>query len=203
MIKPAFLSAGLLILPLLTYGQVPSRPGAGAVYRNWPVVAGVQFHTLAMPFSDRKSAFSNPGLSVGTEFRYNRRATLVQSLPLGYYRNRYAGNGLYVAPQLVYRPQFGPLYAELRAGAGVLYTMQPGRSYELEDNTWQTRNHGGKLTLMLPVGLSLGYSGRQAAPRISPFVSYQVFVLHGYNPGIPVVPNLLLQAGVRAHLFHH
>lgn len=203
MVKPAFLSACLLALPLLAYSQVPARHPAGTTYRNWPVVAGLQFHTLAMPFSDKKSAFSNPGLSVGTEFRYNRRATLLQAVQGGYYRNRYAGNGLYVAPQLVYRPQFGPLYAELRAGAGVLYTMQPGRSYELKDGNWQTHNHGGKLTLMLPVGLSLGYDGRQAAPRISPFVSYQVFVMHGYNPGIPVVPNRLLQAGVRAHLFNH
>lgn len=203
MIKPSFLSASFLALPLLAEGQVPPLPSAGALYRNWPVVVGLQFHTLAMPFSDGKSAFSNPGLSVGTEFRYNRRATLLQSLQAGYYHNRYAGNGLYAAPQLVYRPQFGPLYAELRAGAGVLYAMQPGRSYELKDGSWQTHNHGGKLMLMLPVGLSLGYNGRQAAPRISPFVSCQVFVLHGYNPGIPVVPNRLLQAGVRAHLFNH
>ncbi|MDF7815038.1 hypothetical protein [Hymenobacter sp. YC55] len=203
MIKPSFLSASFLALPLLVEGQVPPLPSAGALYRNWPVVVGLQFHTLAMPFSDGKSAFSNPGLSVGTEFRYNRRATLLQGLQAGYYHNRYAGNGLYAAPQLVYRPRFGPLYAELRAGAGVLYAMQPGHSYELKDGSWQTNNQGGKLMLMLPVGLSLGYNGRQASPRISPFVSYQVFVLHGYNPAIPVVPNRLLQAGVRAHLFNH
>jgi hypothetical protein len=192
--------AALLLSTVAARAQAPADPAA---YRNWPVVASLQFHSLSTPLSDWPTSFANPGLSLGTEFRYNRRATLLQSLPVGYYRNRYAGNGLYVAPQLVYRPQFGAWYAELRAGVGALYTMQPGRSYELQDGSWQTHNHGGKLTLMLPVGVSVGYHGRQAAPRISPFVSYQVFVLHGYNPSIPVVPNRLLQVGVRAHLFNH
>lgn len=192
--------AALLLSSAAARAQAPAVPEA---YRNWPVVASLQLHSLSMPLSDWPASFANPGLSLGTEFRYNRRATLLQSLPLGYYRNRNAGNGLYLAPQLVYRPQLGPLYAELRAGVGALYHMQPGRSYELKDGTWQTHNHGGKLTLMLPVGVSVGYNGRQAAPRVSPFVSYQFFVLHGYNPAIPVLPNRLLQVGVRAHLFTH
>ena len=203
MAKASFLLAGLLALPLLAHSQAPLAQPTKAAYQNWPVVVGVQFHTLSLPLSDGASAFSNPGLYVGTEFRYNRRATLLQGVQAGYYHNRYAGDGAFFAPQVVYRPRFGPLYAELRAGAGVLYTMQPSRSYELKDGNWQTHNHGGKLTLMLPVGLSLGYNGRQAAPKISPFVSYQVFVMHGYNSSIPVVPNRLLQAGVRAHLFNH
>ncbi|UOQ68993.1 hypothetical protein [Hymenobacter volaticus] len=54
---------------------------------------------------------------------------------------------------------------------------------------------------MLPLGVSVGYAGRHAAPAVAPFVGYQFFVLHGYNPGIPVVPNRLLQVGIRAHLF--
>ncbi|UOQ68992.1 hypothetical protein [Hymenobacter volaticus] len=115
-VKPVFVSACLLALPLLASSQVPARPPAGTSYRNWPVVVGLQFHTLAMPFSDQKRTLSNPGVSVGTEFRYNRRATLLQAVQAGYYHNRYAGNGLYVAPQLVYRPKFGPLFAELKAG---------------------------------------------------------------------------------------
>jgi hypothetical protein len=190
------------MLLLSAVGAHAQAPDASAVYHNWPVVVSLQFHSLSAPLGDWPTYISNPGVSLGTEFRYNRRATLLQSFQLGYYHNQYAGNGLYVAPQVVYRPQLGPLYAELRAGVGALYTMQPARAYELKDGSWQTYNHGGKLTLMLPVGLSVGYNGRQAAPRISPFVSYQVFVLHGYNPSIPIVPNRLLQIGVRAHLFH-
>jgi len=193
-------STVLLFSAVEAYAQAPKAPGA---YHNWPVVASLQFHSLSTPLGDLPTSFSNPGVNLGTEFRYNRRATLLQSAQVGYYHNRYAGNGLYVAPQLVYRPRFGPLYAELRAGVGALYTMKPSRSYELKDDSWQTHNHGGKLTLMLPVGVSVGYNGWQAAPRISPFVSYQIFVLHGYNPSIPIVPNRLLQVGVRAYLFHH
>jgi hypothetical protein len=194
----------LTFLALLLLLSAPIRaqeaPVVPAGYRNWPVVVGLQFHSLSMPLSDWKTSFSNLGLSLGTEFRYNRRATLLQSVQVGYYRNKYAGDGLFVAPQLVYRPQFGPLFAELKAGAGALYTMQPSQSLELQDGQWQTHDHGGKPTLMLPVGVSIGYNGRQAAPAFAPFVSYQVFVMHGYNPGVPVVPNRLLQIGFRSHL---
>ena len=71
------------------------------------------------------------------------------------------------------------------------------------DGEWHSSAHQGTLTLMVPVGLSIGYSGRDKSPLLAPFVSYEVFLMHGYNASVPLLPNRLLQVGVRSHFAKH
>ena len=188
-----------MLAPQWGAGQVPAKP-LPIEYHNWPLIVSLHFHSLSLPFSDWKSLFANVGLSVGTEVRYNRRATLLQAVQLGYYRNRNAGDGLFLAPQVVYRPRLGSLFAEVRVGAGALYTFHPTEALVLKAGEWQPQRYASKLTLMVPLGVSIGYDGRKSAPSLAPFVSYQVFAQHGYNPSVPIVPHRLLQVGFRSQL---
>ena len=201
MLKTPFflLGAGLFLTTNEAWAQAPPDAAAPTTYHSWPLVVGLQFHRLALPFSDWKSPLTNVGVSVGTEFGYNRSGTLVQSVQVGYYHNRNAGDGLFITPQLIYRPQFGPLFAEVKAGVGALYTFHPSAALELRDGAWQSSQHQGTLTLMVPVGVSIGYSGRDKSPLLAPFVSYEVFLMHGYNASVPLLPHRLLQVGVRSH----
>ncbi|RIV18983.1 hypothetical protein DYU11_26145 [Fibrisoma montanum] len=163
---------------------------------SWPLMVSVQFHSLALPVGNIRPAFANPGLALGTEYRYNRRGNLLQSIQAGYYRNRYAGDGLFIVTQAGYRPHFGPVYADLKAGVGWNYTFHPNTTLVLKEGQWQPAGRTGKGLLMVPLGLSIGYNGPSL---VAPFVGYQFFALAGYNPSVPVVPNQLLQVGAHIH----
>ena len=155
-----------------------------------------------MPFKDLKSTFSNVGFSLGTEVAYNRRANLLQQVQIGFYRNKNAGNGLSILTQTAYRPHFGPVFAEVKAGLGYNFAFHPNTTLAFKNGEWQSANQRGKGLLMVPVGVSIGYQGTKTRPLLEPFVSYQFFVLQGYNPDVPILPNQLIQIGSRIHFFH-
>lgn len=171
--------------------------GESARLARWPLQVSVQFHSLSLPFRDLKTTFSNVGIGLGTELPYNRRGNLVQFFGAGYYRNRYAGDGLFVQTQVGYRPHVGPLYAEVKAGLGWHYSVHPNTTLRLEEGQWQVAGRTGKGMLMVPAGVSIGYARPGAV--VAPFVGYQLFLLSGYNPSIPLVPNQMLQVGTRIY----
>jgi hypothetical protein len=170
--------------------------------RDWPLIVSLQFHSVSMPFKDLKSTFSNVGISLGTEVAFNRRANLLQQVQVGFYRNQNAGNGLAVFTQTAYRPHFGPVYAEVKAGLGYNFAFHPNTTLVFKNGEWQSASQNGKGLLMVPVGVSIGYQGHKTKPLFEPFVSYQFFILQGYNPDVPLLPNQLIQIGSRIHLFH-
>lgn len=155
-----------------------------------------------MPFRDLKSTFSNVGISFGTEVNYNRRGNLLQQVQLGFFRNGNAGNGLFINTQAAYRPHFGPVFTEVKAGLGYQLAFHPATTLLFKNGEWQSSDQTGKGMVMVPVGVSVGYQATRAKPLFEPFVSYQFFVLQGYNPAVPLLPNQLIQVGSRIHLFH-
>jgi hypothetical protein len=180
-----------------TWGQAdaPNWP------RSLPIIATVQFHSLALPFRDLKSNFANVGFGLGTEVGLNRRHNWVQQVQVLWYGNRAVGNGLLGYTQNVWRPTFGGrLYAEVKAGAGYLVAFRPVASYKPVNGEWVTVGRRGKGLFTVPVGVSLGYQPATNRTSVSPFVSYQVMAVTGYNPSVPLVPQTLLQVGSRIHL---
>lgn len=71
-----FLLVGSLTVPPI-HAQAPSSD-APPVSTGWPLSVSLQFHSLSMPFQDLKTTFSNIGIGLGTEIRYNRRGNLIQ-----------------------------------------------------------------------------------------------------------------------------
>ncbi|GAB3890291.1 hypothetical protein GCM10028803_00940 [Larkinella knui] len=198
------LLSNLILLALAGLFPVCAQqiPSPESTRRNWPLIVSLQFHAISMPFRDLKSTFSNVGFSLGTEVMYNRRANLLQQVQVGFYRNRNAGNGLSVFTQTAYRPHFGPVYAEVKAGLGYHFAFHPNTTLVFKNGEWQSAGQRGKGMLMVPVGVSIGYQGTNTKPLFEPFVSYQFFILQGYNPEVPLLPNQLIQIGSRIHFSH-
>ncbi|MFD1141926.1 hypothetical protein ACFQ4C_12435 [Larkinella insperata] len=194
----------LLLYLLTSLLPVTAQPGSSAERpkRDWPLVVSLQFQSVSMPFRDLKSTFSNIGISLGTEVAYNRRGNLLQQVQVGFFRNANAGNGLFIHTQAAYRPRFGPVYTEVKAGLGYQLAFHPNTTLRFRNGEWQPANQVGKGMLLVPVGVSLGYRGLKTRPTFEPFVSYQFFVLQGYNPDVPLLPNQLIQVGSRIHLSH-
>jgi hypothetical protein len=175
--------------------DVPNRP------RGLPIIATVQFHALALPFRDFKANLANVGFGLGTEVGLNRRRNWVQQVHVLWFGNRAVGNGLLGYTQNVWRPTLaGRLYAEVKAGAGYLVAFRPVPSYKPVHGEWVAAGRRGKGLFAVHVGVSLGYQPTASRPSVSPFVSYQVMAVTGYNPSIPLVPQTLLQVGSRIHL---
>jgi hypothetical protein len=117
-----------------------------------------------------------------------------------WYHNKTMGNGLLFYSQAVWRPTLGSdVYAEVKAGAGYLYSFLPSTPLKSVNGQWISAGHKGKGMLTLPMGVSLGKNIYSSGANYSPYVSYQFLPVSGYNKSIPLVPETLLQAGIRIH----
>jgi len=188
---------GIYLIGFLgSWGQDKMNRG----YRNFPVIVTIQFHSLALPFKDLKSNFSNVGLGIGTEVSFNGKQDWVQQLSIALNRNQNIGNGLLFSTQTVWRPTIADhFYAEIKAGAGYNYCYRPVESYRPRNGNWVSVGNKGKGIFTLLGGVSAGYNNYSPTTYMSPFVSYQFMVLKGYNKSMPIVPETLLQVGSRIH----
>ena len=175
-------------------GQAPVKN-----YRNFPLIVSVQFQNLAYPFHDIKSNFGHVGFALGTEVSYNGKQNWVQQFQAGYFLNKDAGNGFFAMTQAVYRPTvFEHFYPEVKAGIGWQRTFHPVEAYEFVDGSYVTKK-GGKSQLIVPLGITIGYSKYKEDTYVSPFISYQVIPALFYNDGIPLNFYSLFQLGTRIH----
>jgi hypothetical protein len=190
----------LLLAAIAPYLYSPAQEMGSHSYRNFPLIISIQFHALSLPLKDLKANFSNPGIGVGTEFSYSGNQNWVQQVNVIWYRNRYAGSGILLITQAVWRPSLGGnSFAEVKAGIGYSYSFRPVESYYQENEVWKKARHKGKSMFVIPVGLSAGFDHYSGGNLVSPFVSYQFLLLSGYNKSIPLVPETLLQAGTSVH----
>jgi hypothetical protein len=190
------LSLTLLILSPFAKGQTEAPRN----YNNFPLIVTLQFHSLALPFSNIKSNFSNVGFGVGTEISYNGKQSFVQQVHAVWYRNKAVGNGLLLFAQPTWRPAlYKDFFGEIKGGVGYLYSFRPVESYKQEDGNWVSVGHKGKGMLAVPLGISFGYNSTVQAIGISPFLSYQFVVMSGYNKSVPVIPQTFFQVGSRIH----
>jgi hypothetical protein len=167
-------------------------------YSNFPVIITLQFHGFAMPFQDLRSNFSNIGIGIGTEFSYNGKQNFVHQVSAVWYRNRTIGNGLLFYTQPVWRPG-SRFYGELKVGAGYLISWRPAASFKPVKGEWVDVKKRGKGMFTIPIGVGLGYNVKNSDQLVSSFATYQFMIVSGYNQSVPLVPETLVQAGLRVH----
>jgi len=195
--KKVFFLTGIC---LMAFTSSNGQEKAGRAYRNFPAIVTINFHSLTLPFRDFKSNFSNVGFGVGTEVSFSGKQNWVQQFSINWIRNKNVGNGLLFSTQTVWRPAIADdFYTEIKAGVGYNYCYRPVESYRPENGKWVSVGNKGKGMLTLLGGVSAGYNNYSSTTYVSPFVSYQLMVLKGYNKSIPIVPETLLQAGSRVH----
>lgn len=189
---------GILVGCCLAFSlHAQSDPNA---YSNFPIVLSVQFHAFTLPFHDMKANFSNVGFGIGTEASFGGSNRWVQQINAVWYHNKAMGNGLLFYTQTAWRPPVGADgFTEVKAGVGYLCSFRPVDSYKQVNGQWVSAGHHGKGMLTIPLGISAGYNTVSNGKLVSPFLSYQFLLATGYNKSIPIVPETLIQAGVRVH----
>lgn len=186
----------LILLTLSVLSKIQAQTEVVPSDYRFPLTISVQFHGFTMPFKNLSSNFRNVGLGIGTELSLNSANTWIQQVQAVWYRNKVVGNGLLIYSQNVWRPTLESSFAEVKFGAGYLYSFRPSTSYESVNGKWSSKGKNGKGMLALPLGVSVGSYSFLETSSFAPFVSYQFMLVKGYNTSIPIVPQTLLQTGV-------
>ncbi|MEC7264286.1 MAG: hypothetical protein VXW38_11140 [Bacteroidota bacterium] len=187
----------LVSIMLWQYGNAQSSVDN---HRNFPLIVSIEFHSLSLPFKNKKPLFNNIGIGLGTEVSYNGKRNWVQEFKMVWYGNKRVGGGLLFQTQAVWRPElFNDTYSEIKLGAGYLYAKRPKDAYQLTDSGWKNVGKKGKGMLVIPATIGLGYDTYDQGTYVSPFANYQFLLATNYNDSMPVVPFTLMGIGSRIH----
>ncbi|TAI48697.1 hypothetical protein [Flagellimonas allohymeniacidonis] len=193
--KSVFILVLCVLFALTSRSQSPGNDN----HRNFPLIISIEFHSLSMPFKNKK-LFSNIGIGIGTEVSHNGNRNWVQQFKVSWYGNRNVGGGLLVHSQAVWRPDIvSDAFGELKLGAGYLFAKRPKDSYKPTDKGWKNVGKKGKGMFVLPAGIGFGYDNFDQKTYISPYANYQFIIATKYNKSIPIVPFTLLEVGTRIH----
>lgn len=148
----------------------------------------------------------HPGLSVGTEFRYNSSVVnqFFQTAKLGIYHHQYVQTGIQLYSEAGYRRAiWRGTAAELRLGAGYLHAFTATEVFKLQDGVYEKKLNLGRPQFMASgvIGLSYQKPGNVNAPRF--FIDYQFYLQMPFVKNyVPLAPNVALHAGAAVAMFN-
>ncbi|MFD2098704.1 hypothetical protein [Flagellimonas iocasae] len=174
--------------------------GGDGNHRNFPLIISIEFHSLSLPFKNKRPLFKNVGIGLGTEVSHNGNRNWVQQFKMTWYGNKTAGGGILFHTQTVWRPTMvNDAYSEVKLGVGYLYAKRPKEGYRPIQNGWENVGKKGKGMLVVPIGIGLGYDTYDEGTYVSPFANYQFLLATNYNESMPLVPFTLMEFGSRVH----
>ncbi|MBO0323327.1 hypothetical protein J0X14_13545 [Muricauda sp. CAU 1633] len=169
-------------------------------HRNFPLIISIEFHSLSLPFKNKKPLFKNIGVGLGTEVSHNGNRNWVQQFKMTWYGNKTVGGGVLFHTQTVWRPDIvNDAFSEIKLGVGYLYAKRPKDGYKPTTNGWEQVGKKGKGMLVVPMGIGLGYDSYNEGTYVSPFANYQFLLATNYNESMPLVPFTLMEFGSRIH----
>jgi hypothetical protein len=130
----------------------------------------------------------------------NRKQLFSVGLQVGYARNNYQGDALFV--QLI--GQITPVIADklelgFGLGAGYRFALYPSSSLKWDGAGW-SKGKSYKGVIQAPIQFSLGYrSVRVQSLEFRPYVAYQMQALFGYSPDLSPLPVSNFLLGIKIH----
>jgi hypothetical protein len=175
-----------VLLYSLIFFTTKAQDKQESVFNKFGFEIGAQFHSIALPFSDLKSNFSNPGISAAYEIALNKNKNLIFQTNSSFIFNKNLGNNFQLYPEIIFRPHFFKvMFTELKLGIGWQINFNPANTYEFNNGQW-TKTSSSKSQLIVPIGASVGFETKIFNKNISPFVSYQTIPALFYDATIPL-----------------
>jgi hypothetical protein len=167
----------------------------------WQFTISSGMHSFYAPVENLK--WDNPGLAVsaGINWLLGQKQFFSLGLQVQFAKNDFQGN----ATSLQLLGQFTPVVfkrAELGIGTGAGYRFSgyPSASVKWDGNVWKE----GKMVkgiIQIPLQLSLGYRSIDiTSVSITPFVSWQLQAMFGYNPDFDPLPDSNFMIGFKFKL---
>lgn len=184
----------LLFFLFVVAGHVPAQEVAKA---KLSYQLSIDFQGFDLPLSKLKNYSNNPGFSVGLLYDWNQKKSLQQILRLGALSNRYHGNTWYAYSAL--QRNFFPSKAISLApniGLGYMIAGTGISAYQQNADGLWGKTSAGKGLMFATVGASLSVTAVTTQRlTLQPFIAYQLPVMIGYNPQLPVLPFSLISIG--------
>lgn len=130
----------------------------------------------------------------------NRKQLFSVGLQLGYARNNYQGDALFL--QLL--GQFTPVIAQrielgVGIGGGYRFALYPSSPLKWDGSSW-SRGRSFKGVIQVPLQFSAGYrSFRMQSLEFRPYAAYQLQALFRYSPDLSPLPVSNFLLGVKVH----
>jgi hypothetical protein len=169
---------------------------------RYPLVVSGGTHSLTVPWHPGPvTKRLNPALIIGTErtLKKGTNTRLYQSVNLGFFQHYWWMTAVFADTELggSYALPLG-FHADLRLGVGYMYHFWRRETLELKDGVYTPATDWGKLSIMAPLSVVLGYRGhRDSALPVAPFVSAQWAVQGPFVDEAPVMTHFFLLVGIR------
>lgn len=165
----------------LCWANAQQNPG------TWDIAAGLQSYYLPIP--DFKAEGLRPAVMAGYTQSFNARQTIGLGIRLGYTRNKYQGDALFVQALFEFAPLVGKYFQPAIAlGAGYQFSFYASPQLNWEENQW-TKGRSYKGVIQVPLQLSLAYrSVEMPHGQLRPYLAYHVNALFKYSPDLSPLP---------------
>lgn len=173
-----------------------------------PLVASLFNLGTQLPGSGVLGVFTSPvhpGLSVGTEFRYNnsRKNLFFQTAKFAIAYHQYVQTSIQLYSESGFRRRiWRGSTAEFRLGAGYLHAIAATEVFKAKDGIYSKKPNLGRPQFMASTALGLSYQVQksQNSPRF--FLDYQFFLQMPFVKSyVPLAPATLLHVGVAIPFF--
>jgi hypothetical protein len=147
----------------------------------------------------------HPGISAGTEFRYNKSNTnqWFQTARLGIFHHRLVQTGIQLYSEVGYRRSIWKgIGAELRLGTGYLHAFTATEIFKLKDGQYQKKADWGRPQFMAGGTFGVSYVlPIKNSPRA--FLDYQFYLQMPYVKSyVPQLPSTALHLGLAFPFFN-
>ena len=142
----------------------------------------------------------HPGISVGTEFRYNNdlKNQFFQTAKLAFSYHQYVQTGIQLYSEAGYRRGiWRGIQAECRLGIGYLHAIAATEVFKAKNGVYDKKLNLGRPQFMASSALGLSYQVQrgQNSPRF--FLDYQFFLQMPFVKSyVPLAPNTVFHVGV-------
>ncbi len=191
------LGLGLVIFTTAT-AQNPASSGDHS--RKLPLVMSVFQQATLLPGAGGMFGLFHPGVSAGTEFRYNKSTVnqWFQTAKIGVAYHQYVQTSIQLYSEAGYRRMlWRGIGVEGRVGTGYLHSIPGVEVFRLKDGVYENKPRIGRPQVMFSGAAGAGYTLRQGAypPRF--FVDYQFYIQAPFvKQYVPLVPTTAVHAGV-------
>jgi len=155
----------------------------------WQLDVAAGLHSFYAPMKDLKVSRPELITSAGWGKPLGHKQNFAVTLQLGYARNNYHGDAMYMQLLGQYTPVIATkIEAGVGLGIGYRFGFYSSPSQKWNGNTWK-KGSLAKGMYQVPVQLSLGYRSIQLDDyQLRPYLAYQLQALLGYNPDLSPLP---------------
>lgn len=185
-----------LLLSLLVVGSISTSKAQLFPKNSLEIAAGIQSYYA--PLKHFKVQNAQPVFMAGANHTLNTRQNLELGIRLGYNRNKYQGDALYLQAIMRYMPVIARhMQPMIGTGLGYQISFYPSSSLKHDGVNW-VQGPKSKGVVQVPLQLGIGYRAIETKEALlTLFIAYHVNALFRYSPDLSPLTSSNFLLGLR------